>query len=213
MSFLLPVSVEITWKRVWGFVVVATAVAVGVASATWVYRMDYLDELKTDIQSRKEAAEWKVPETIKKLTVISEKLENQLVSNEELEKLRIEKKELWAANEALKAAKNDLADRHDQLKSKVQLLTAELRQSTAPAEEFTLTNGKSIDLVKNQVTLGVESVLPSSVTFSIENESHTLSIGKKLSINSYNRVCVLKVWDLSYPQVTFKFVCVAQSEG
>lgn len=207
MSFLLPVTVELTWKKVWAIVVAASVVAGTVASVTWVNRNDYLDELKADIESRKEAAEWKVPETLKKMTAISEKLEKQLVSIEELEKLRGNKKDLEAANEKLKIAIKELTDTQDQLKDKVQRLTEDLRQSVAPVEEFTLTNGKSKDLVKNKVTLGVESVYPSSVVISINNESHTLSSGNRLRINAYDRGCILTVSELDYPAVTFKLVC------
>ncbi|MCF1251508.1 hypothetical protein LH705_18420 [Pseudomonas putida] len=175
--------------------------------------MDYLDELKADIESRKEAADWKVPETIKKMTAISERLEKQLVSIEELETLRGDKKDLEAANKKLKIANQELTDTQDQLRDKVQRLTEDLRQSVVPAEEFTLTNGKSKDLVKNKVTLGVESVYPSSVVFSINNEQHTLSSGNKLRINAYDRGCILTVSELAYPAVTFKLVCDTLSEG
>lgn len=207
MSFLLPVTFQLTWNKVYTIAGVLVAGAAIIVTVTWTLRGAYIEELKSDIASRKESSEWKVPETIKKLTIISDKLADQIGTKEQIDSLKETSKELENKNSSLNAEVKKLKDDHRLLQEKNERLATELKRMTAPTQEFTLTNGKTVDLVKNQITLGVESVLPSSVKFTINNESHTLSSGNRLSINAYDRICFLTVADLSYPQVTFRLVC------
>lgn len=213
MSFLLPAQVEITWKRVWLIAVALTAVGCAIAGLTWLNRMDYLDSLKNEIASRKEASEWKVPETIKSMKAVSEKLDKQLTTMQDIESTNIKNRELEKENSKLTSAIKKLTDEKSELAEYASRLSNELNLMSLPRKEITLRGGESEELVKNRVALGVASVYPSSVTITINNDSDYLSVGNDRTIKSPTGTCKLRLIKIAPPIATFTLTCEEQSSS
>ncbi|SEP91979.1 TMF family protein [Pseudomonas sp. NFPP19] len=207
MSFLLPVSVEITWKRVWLIAGALAVIGSAIIGLTWSNRMDYLDELKNEISSRKEASEWKVPETIKRLKSASEKLDAQLASMEAIDSLKVKNRELEKANTDLTEALTKSASELVQQNEHASRLAAELKLTLLPAKEFVLMDGESAELIKNRVTLGVYHIYPSWVVVTLNNEQETMYAGNHKTIKSFNGTCTLTLKKLAAINVTFSLTC------
>ena len=207
MSFLLPTTINLTWKLfgvISGFAITAAGI---VASATWVYRMDYLDALKTEIASRKEASEWKVPETIKKLKLVSEKLDRQLTSLEETETLKTKNQNLERDNSNLKSSLAKAGEERTKLDDQISRLNRQLKLFSLPTKEFTLKKGESLDLIKNETILGVQYVYETSVSITINNVQESARVGFRQKIKSLNKMCIFTLTKIAQPESTFTLTC------
>lgn len=189
------------------------AVGVVVVGAVWEARKDYVDELKSDIASRKEAATWNVPETIKNLNAASEKVAKQLATMESVEALKSKNKDLEESSAKLSSDLKKTAEELLYQRQRADGLSKELSAIVSPVIEFTLENGETEELIKNRVTLGVHTVYPSSVSFTVNNRQYSLQAGNNESFTMYGKDCLLTLSKLAYPKASFKFSCSQPRSG
>lgn len=183
-------------------------IAAAIAGGTWEIRKDYIDNLKTEIESLKEADKWKVPETIKQLNAISEKLDKQMSFKEEYEQLKTEHKNF---EETKKQLTEDLQKSNNEnwtLKEKVSLLSKELNATLLASKEITLTAGESAELIKNKVYLGIQGIYSSFVIVRTNNEdTQTLYVSNNKTFNIMNETCTLTLTKITKENATFHFRC------
>lgn len=208
MPISLPITVELTWKKIGVISSSAIVASAAIIAGTWEIRKDYIDSLKTEIAAFKETEHWKVPETIQQLGAISEKLNNQMTFKDEYERLKGEQK-TYAATKA--QLTNDLSSSKKEnlvLKEKIESLSKELKSLSTTPREMTLTGGESIELVKNKIVLGIDDVYSGFVSIRINNEdTRNLYVGNNRQFDVRHETCTLTVTKISKPNVTFSFRC------
>lgn len=86
----MPINISITWKVLASILGIIGTVGAAIIYTTWEIRKDYIEDLKSQISAYNQAESWKLPDTLKKLNSVSEKLQSQLSANEEIKKLKIQ---------------------------------------------------------------------------------------------------------------------------
>ena len=208
----MPINVALTWKKVWsiaGFL--ATVIGVTIY-LTWEIRKDYIEDLKNQIAVFNQSESWKLPDTLKKLNSVSEKLQSQLADAEELKKLRTEVSALEETNKKAATSLADATNKAEQLSVEVVSLKTELRRSLTESSQFKLREGQTAELVKNQVVFGVSAVASGLVLGYLNNESVTLRIAGYLPVRFNDEICKLTLIQTENPVATVSFSCPRLAE-
>lgn len=208
----MPINVDLTWKKIWsiaGFLVTVIGVTIYL---TWEIRKDYIEDLKNQIAVFNQSESWKLPDTLKKLNGVSEKLQSQLADAEELKNLRTEVSALQETNKKASTSLAVATNRSEQLSQELVSLKTELRKSLAESSQFKLREGQSAELVKNQVIFGVSAVASGLVLGYLNNESVSLRIGGHLPVSFNDQPCKLTLIQTENNVATVSFNCPMPEE-
>ncbi|ULL06115.1 hypothetical protein JNO42_03645 [Pseudomonas putida] len=212
MSTLLPTTIELTWKRAWTIITYALVAAGVIVTVTWEIRKDYIENLKSEISALKETEKWKVPETIKHLNSISEKLDGQMSFKADYERLKLEEKDFESTKAKLAQELESSKRKINELQSSIYKLTNQIKDISTPPQEFSLQRGESIELLKNSVVLGIEAAYESLVLIRLNNDdTKKLYIGNNLIVTSGDKACTLTVKKLIDGSATFNFRCATEN--
>ncbi len=181
----MPTAIEINTTTVlWAIGAIASIVAVTVA-ATWHLRKDRLEELQEKLNVLTEAKDWKLPDTLRSLNLLSEKLNLQLE-----EKAKVDS--LMSENEALTKSNRDLQIEVSDLKESAAKLETSLKNMLVDSQEIEVAKGETQDLIKNTVAVGVKGIYDPSVEITINNDNRKMQVGNTIEIPFANKICVLR---------------------
>ena len=201
------IPIPISWASA-GWTITAFAGIVCTASlAVWEVRKDVIEDLERQIAAYAQSQTWKLPETITQLNTVSEKLQRQFSTQAEAEALKADNARLVKQGEVMS---EQLSKLDAQLKSqagRLHQLETEMQRSLSAVEQVTLKAGESVDIVKNQLFLGVSSIYSSSMMGRLNNESLHLDIGQSHSLDISGKKCSLLLSRVELKAVTFKFSC------
>lgn len=161
-----------------------------------------------EIESLQSTKNWDVPNTIDRLADISKKLQKQFASMEELDSLRKE-------NEALRSERNALVKGNSELTSKVSVLTEQnaalnndMEKILAPSQKLDLETGTAVELVKNQLALGLSAVYSDgSIIGRLGNEMLSLVVGDSKNARVLGKQCRLTLTHVARSTASFIFFC------
>ena len=208
----MPVNVAVTWKVVWSILGFLVSVMGATAYVTWEVRKDYIEDLKNQVSVYNQAESWKLPDTLRKLNDVSEKLQAQFSNEAKIEKLTLEK---TAAETSVKKLESQLASSTSQnkvLTATVTDLQRDIRRSLTPATQFTLKEGESFELAKNQSVFGLSSLFSNSIIGKLNGERVSLELAGTLSIDVGGEQCALRLIQTRFPTATLSFACATAGE-
>ncbi|WP_223542225.1 hypothetical protein [Pseudomonas sp. BF-RE-26] len=165
-----------------------------------------------EIASLKEAKVWNVPDTIEKLKDISQKLQAQFASVDELNSLRKDNEALRLRSTSLEKANEEQALKLKDLSGQNVALKISIEKMLLPSQQIDLEAGSGADLVKNNLTLGVGSVYTSSISGRLRNEPLSMDVGENVNIRVLGKDCRLALLKTKYNVASFSFVC-PQGDG
>lgn len=200
-------QINITWGRIAGALVILIPLGVGLDQHHQSSTQNHINDLNNQIKAYEKSSTWKLPETLKQLNSVSEKLDKQLQAQDDLAKLGKENDELEKNNYQLTQKLNAAQGENDDLRATSELLTVQLKQALITPQELVLTAGSSAELVKNHVTFGVEEVYPTWVVGNINNETVRLSIGNYKPVKFLDDTCTLRLTKISRPSAQFSYTC------
>lgn len=166
-----------------------------------------VDNRDKEIASLKETKTWNVPDTIEKLKDISQKLQTQFASVDELNSLRKDNEALRQQSTSLEKANDEQARKLKDLSGENVTLSRSLEKMLLPSQQIDLEAGSAADLVKNNLTLGVGSVYSSSISGRLRNESLSMNVGEDVKIRVLGKDCRLALLKTKYTVASFSFVC------
>lgn len=200
-------SISNAWKKIVSIFPVLPVAICTTAYVTWEVRKDYIEDLKNQIATYSQSNKWKLPETLKQLNSVSDKLEKQLIDKKELAALRIESKELrenlQTRTQALEATSNE----NKKLTTQINAIQEELKRARLSPKEFTINEGGSEVIIKNRVVFGLSGVTSGLVIGNVNNEHVTLRIAGNVEIDSLNERCKLTLINTKPPSASFSFSC------
>lgn len=149
----MPINLSITWKVLASILGVIGTVGGAIVYITWEIRKDYIEDLKSQIAVYTQAESWKLPDTLKKLNSVSEKLQSQLSASDEIKKLKLQitASELEQAKAKIAAA--EAIEKSESLSKSVSTLKQELRKGLSESTQFTLRRAKQPNLLKTELDL------------------------------------------------------------
>jgi hypothetical protein len=172
-----------------------------------------IDARDKEIDSLMSAKVWDVPNTITRLNEISQKLQAQFASIEKLNALQKENGELLTQTASLKKEQAASASKLAQLAEQNALLKSSLNRAFVAADVIDLEEGRAADLVKNQVTLGVESVyLSGGILGRLGNQPLSLRVGEAKEISVLGKNCRLTLSSTRTPKASFSFFCYDRAD-
>jgi len=201
-------EIEVTLANILKAISSILLIAGTICYVTWEIRKDYVDDLKNQITTLNQSNSWKLPDTLKQLNSISKKLDSQLTSQEDNNRLLEKHRILLDKNSELTRESADQKEQISSLMAELTVAQDQLSQALAPPQEFTLSRGTSAELAKNTVTLGVSGVYDDWISGNINNESISLNIGNHKFINSFGKPCTLHLIKITPPTAHFKYVCL-----
>lgn len=208
----MPIHVTVTWKVV-SSALASLASLVGLTVyATWEIRKDYVEDLKNQVAVYTQAQSWKLPETLKSLNEISEKLQAQFTSEAELKKLKLEKAGDEASLSILNSQLASSADKNEELTATVSDLQRKLQKSVTPANQFVLKPGQSFELAKNQTAFGLVNLYTNSVQGTLDGQRVSVDLTGTLGVKVNGDTCSLRLTQINFETATFSFVCPSNAE-
>lgn len=195
---------------------VTALIAVGVGPAWYIQEgrltdsRDRVANLERQIDALKGSDSWKLPETIKQLEVISGRLHQQFAEQDSLVALKKQNADLQGEVKKLHA---DIAEKDELLLAlgkDLLRLQAESEKARAQAEEFAISVGSSVDLIKNDLTLAVSDLgFESSAYVLLDNEQFKMSLGEYRDVTASGRECRLTLASTvpADKTATFRFIC------
>ncbi|WP_434766157.1 hypothetical protein [Pseudomonas triticicola] len=200
-------QINITWGRIAGALVILIPLVALLDQHYQSSTQNHINDLNNQIKAYEKSSTWKLPETLKQLNSVSEKLDKQLQTQGDLVKLGNENDELEKNNYQLTQKLNTAQGENDDLRAISKQLTEQLKQALISPQEFVLTAGSSAELVKNHITFGVEDVYPTWVVGNINNENVRLNIGNYKSVKILDDTCTLRLSKISRPSAQFSYTC------
>lgn len=165
-----------------------------------------------EIASLKEAKAWNVPDTIEKLKDVSQKLQTQFASVDELNSLRKDSEALRLRNTSLGKVNEDQALKLKDLSGQNAALRVSIEKMLVPSQRIELEAGSAADLVKNNLTLGVGSVFTSSISGRLRNEPLSMNVGEAVTVRVLGNDCRLALLKTKYDRASFSFACPQGTE-
>lgn len=203
----MPMNVAITWK-VLGSILGFLASVIGVTSyATWEVRKDYIEDLKNQVAVFNQSESWKLPDTLRKLNSVSDKLQSQLSYEERIKQLQLSLTSAELKVTKLEAEVGITTSKNKELGEKLVSLQQDLKKSVAPDIRFTLAEGQSYELARNQTVFGLSSIFSSSVRGSINDKDVSISLAGTTPISINDQTCTLRLIQSTLSQAVFSFVC------
>jgi Na+/phosphate symporter len=178
MTWWHKVSTLIKALGLIGLTISTTAIVV------WNVRKDRVEQLEHEVAVLKDSKDWKLPETLKSLNEISEKVRLQ---QEERNRLT----NLAEVNDSLSKKTNEQQVEIDKLKESVDTLQIELKKSMVKASPVELSQGQATELIKNNITLGVKYIYTDHVQINLNNDSRDIEVGNKIEFPFANQKCVV----------------------
>ncbi|WP_146038501.1 MULTISPECIES: hypothetical protein [unclassified Pseudomonas] len=208
----MPINVSVTWKVLWSIIGFLTTVVGATIYLTWEIRKDYIEDLKNQIAVYNQAESWKLPDTLKKLNTVSETLQSQLASAEEIKNLKtaLAISEAESKKSALKLV--EATTKAEELSAEVDSLSYELRKSLGDTSQFKLREGQTAELVKNRLVFGVSSISSGIVWGYVNNDSVTIKIAGSQTVRVNNELCSITLIQTEYPTATISFSCPKPAE-
>lgn len=207
----MPVNIVITWKILWYSLAVAASVIgtiIGATSyTTWEVRKDYIEDLKNQVSVYNQAESWKLPETLKSLNIISDKLQSQLSASEEIKKLKHNIAVYESTEAKSKSMLSEANANVKKLEGQISTLEYNLRKSLAEQTQFTLKEGQAAELVKNRIIFGMSGIGPGYILANVNNDPVNIRIAGSTSITVDNELCTITLMQTHYPSATISFSC------
>lgn len=203
----MPLTIKVTWPIALTVTPLIVTAAAGFIYLTLNINKAHIEALESEIKTYEKSNTWKLPETLKQLNKVSDKLLNQIDTQDNISRIKIENLELSTKQKDLEAALSSATLERDQLQKKVDSLSSELRASLLKSFTFQISEGESMELVKNRVTLGLSTVYSSSVSSNVNNDNLSLDIGGNTKISYMNHSCTLTLTKVVRPSATFTFTC------
>lgn len=203
----MPLNVVVTWKVLWSTLVALATVAGVIVYITWEIRKDYIDDLKNQIAVYSQAESWKLPDTLKKLNSVSELLQSQLSTADEIKKLKLEISDEATKNKVLtiELAKTNAVNA--ELNTSIVALKNDLSKAVAETHQFSLKEGQTIELAKNQMTFGVTTVVSSWAMGYLNNDRVEIKLAGALPVKLSVGTCFLRLIEGTATVATFSFTC------
>lgn len=204
----MPINLSITWKVLASILGVIGTVGGAIVYITWEIRKDYIEDLKSQIAVYTQAESWKLPDTLKKLNSVSEKLQSQLSASDEIKKLKLQitASELEQAKAKIAAA--EAIEKSENLSKSVSTLKQELRKGLSESTQFTLREGQTAELVKNRVRFGMSSIGSGYIAGNVNNDRISLSLANSFPIMVNDEPCTISLLQTSnYLTATISFSC------
>ena len=174
------------------------AIIASTACATWYIRNDRLEQLKYELETLKAAKDWKLPETLRSLNEVSDRVRLETAERKELESLRLESKSLEAAI------------------ARSEQLAATVRSCVNEGTTFDLAEGQSKELAKNGPLAGVNSLTSSSAYVNIDGNSSLLTVGDRRQVKYGNLTCALRLTEIKKSaqaqKATFSLSCLTDDK-
>lgn len=190
-----------TANVLWAIGTVATLIA-ATAGVVWKIRIDRLEQLEHENNVLKDAKDWKLPDTLRSLNQLSEKLNLQLEERDKLDSIVAEKESLMKSN-------GELQTEVSKLKSDISKLEAALNSIIVESQDIEVNQGEAVDLIKNAVAVAVGTIYTSSVDITINNNNHNIKVGNIIEIPYAHRICVLRLRTIKkgtpYDKCVFSF--------
>ena len=158
----------------------ALALVTITASATWYIRSDYLDDLKHQIDAYEKSEKWKLPDTLNKINVASEKMSLTIDERNRLNSNKITLTELVAKN-------------------KLSAFEFSIKNINSTSETIELKTGESHPIFRNALFIGLTSVkTQTQAEFNLNNESISLDLGVIHPYTFLEKKCVVTMTDINY---------------
>jgi len=203
----MPLNIVVTWK-ILGSALAFLASAMGLSALVlWEFRKDYIEDLKNQIAVYHQAESWKLPETLKNLNEVSGKLQSQLSAAAEIKKLTTDISSAEVGAKQLAAELGEMAAKNKDLTSAVADLKQALRKSLTEATQFTLKEGESHELAKNQIAFGLTTLYPSRVIGLLNGNRVEIPLAGSLLIDVNGVTCSLRLDQGGYAAAVFSFNC------
>ena len=203
----MPFNIVVTWKIV-GSAFAFLASAMGLAALLiWEFRKDYIEDLKNQVAVYHQADSWKLPETLKKLNEVSERLQSQLSADAEIKKLKIDIAASEVSQTKMAAELKEATATSKGLAESVGGLQQSLRKSLTEATQFTLKEGESHELAKNQIVFGLTALYSSRVSGLLNGDRVEIPLSGSLLIDANGETCTLRLIQASYATAAFSFAC------
>lgn len=201
-------NINITWGRFGATLLVLIPLGAFLEQHYQNSTENHINDLNNQIKAYEKSNKWKLPETLKQLNLVSEKLDKQLQSQDDFAKLGNEVSELKKNNSQLTQDFKKAQSENVSLQARTKQLTDQLNQALITPRQIDLTGGSSAELVKNHITFGLEEVYSTWIAGNINNETIRLNVGNYKLVEVLDKTCTLRLTKISGPAAQFSYTCL-----
>jgi seryl-tRNA synthetase len=205
----METNVKVTEAKIIAAITMLGAIIATTAAATWYIRNDRLEQLREELNTLKSAKDWRLPDTMRSLNELSEKVRLDVAERKELDALRAELSQSTAKTAKLESDLKAALARSDEL-------AATLQKNLAPSTNFDLSEGQAKELVKNGLAVGLSSVYGESVRLNLGEQTFGINIGQTKQFGYAGQQCGLSLiatnTRLSPNKASFSFYCTTDQK-
>lgn len=191
-------------KRILSIGGITLLLAIFTALGTWFWnlRTSQIEDLQNQITTYEKSEKWKLPETLEKINLASQKIELNLTQRNRLEFLEKNIIELTTSN-------SELGKTLEETQEKLQKNTEALNKVAMKNDEFLIERSSSHPLVNNNIYISVKSVGLDYVSGLIDNHEYRIDVGQSVQYHFGTIICNVVATKVSYRDdtATFKRSC------
>lgn len=172
----------------------------------WTLRSSTIEDLTKQIDTYKESEKWKLPETLNKINLASEKLSLNIDDKNELSQGRKEIQQLTVKNE-------ELQRNLETSKKSLQAVNDALNKIALKNDSFTVYSRDSFPVVNNMKYISVKIIGYNSVSGIFEDQSYDIDVGSSLSYKVGTLSCRITLVKMSSRDdyATFNRSCLSNN--
>lgn len=189
-------TIEMNINKIrWVIGTLIVVVPLTVALMIWI-NMEKVSSLESKLQAYSDSENWKLPETLQALGVLSQEF---ILTNNERNQFEQQKIQFIELNSKVTDLENQNLKYVDELNS--------LKSLIIVANEFEVEYGKSVELIKNLIVLGVENNYSTMITVRVDNNPQYMSLAETIPVRNGTFDCDLTLLQFDEIYAKFKFSC------